>query len=89
MPGKPFRRTRHRGASQDEGEGKDEADGPHLMVSGFGLPALPAVFVGGLITNGCFRISAPKAENGFVARRIVSSRLFRRNIERKKPMISV
>jgi hypothetical protein len=26
-----------------------------------------------VITNGCFRISAPKAENGFIAARIVSS----------------
>src|SRR5882724_7633614 len=29
-----LRRTRHRGTSQDEGEGEDEADGAHLTVSG-------------------------------------------------------
>jgi hypothetical protein len=30
------------------------------------LPALPAVFVVRSITIRCFRMSAPKAENGFV-----------------------
>jgi hypothetical protein len=39
----------------------------------FWLPTLSAVFVGQVIAIGRFRGSAPKAENGFVARRIVSS----------------
>src|SRR5436190_888739 len=63
-------RTSHRGTSQDEGEGENEADGPHLTVSGFGARR-PRRFVGKVITNGCFRLSAPKAENGFIPARIV------------------
>jgi hypothetical protein len=31
------------------------------------MPALPAVFAAELITIRCFRTSAPKAGNGFVA----------------------
>ncbi|MDP1583642.1 MAG: hypothetical protein Q8M18_09465 [Bradyrhizobium sp.] len=36
-----FGRTGHRGASQHEGEGKDEAEGPHLTVSDLACPARP------------------------------------------------
>jgi hypothetical protein len=64
--------TRYRGTYQNEGEGEDEADGPHVTVSGFGARR-PRRFVGKVITNGCFRLSAPKAENGFIPARIVSS----------------
>jgi hypothetical protein len=64
-----IRRTRQRGASEHESESEEEAEGSHLTVSGFLLPALPAVFVVKLVTNRCFRTSAPKAENGFVARK--------------------
>ena len=39
-------RTSHRGTSQDEGEGEDEAGGPHLTVSGCPWPAVPAVSLG-------------------------------------------
>lgn len=60
-----------------------------MTVSGSGLPALPAVFVATLITIRCFRMSAPKAGNGFVAQRIVSSPAARRNNGPKDSMISV
>jgi hypothetical protein len=36
------------------------------------MPALSAVVVVSLITIRCFRMPAPKAENGFVAGSIVS-----------------
>ena len=60
-----FRRAGQRGTTEHEGEGKDEAEGPHLAVSRLGLPAR-AVLVGKLIPIRCFRMSAPKAGNGFV-----------------------
>jgi hypothetical protein len=61
-----IRRACHRRTSQNEGEGKDEAEGSHLIVSGLGLPALSRRFVARLIAKRCFRMSARKAGNGFV-----------------------
>jgi hypothetical protein len=82
-----IRRTSHRGTCQDEGGGEDEADGPHLTVSGSGAGG-PRRFVGEVITNGCFRISAPKAENGFDAPENCFVERAGRNIGRKNSMIS-
>jgi hypothetical protein len=59
------------------------------MVSGFDLPTVPTVFAGELITAGCFRMSAPKAGNGFVIGRIVSSPAAGRNIGGKSSMDSI
>jgi hypothetical protein len=67
-----IRGASHRGPSQDKGEGEDEAEGPHLTVSGC-RAGIARRLVVPLITSGCFRTSAPKVENGFVARRFVSS----------------
>src|SRR5665647_227249 len=66
-------RTGHRGASQHEGGCKDEAEGPHLTVSGCPPPALSAVLVGPLITMRRFRSSAPKRKMVSSPGRIVSS----------------
>jgi hypothetical protein len=63
-----IRRSSHRGPGQDKGEGEDEAGGPHLTVSGYRWPASLAVSLPTVITIGCFRTSAPKTENGFIAR---------------------
>ena len=73
-----FGGTGHRGTREHEGEGKDEAEGPHQIVSVLAAGAARR-FVGRLITCRCFRISAPKAGNGFVAGRFVSSAAARRN----------
>jgi len=70
-------RTSHRGADEQEGKGKDDAEGSHVTLSGY-RHRLSAV-VGALITMRRFRSSAPKAKNGFVARRIVSLPPSRRN----------
>jgi hypothetical protein len=83
-----IRTTRHRGTSQDEGEGEDKTDGPHLTVSGFGAGG-PRRFVGNLITTGCFRISAPKRKMVSSPPAIVSSSRARRNNGRENPMISI
>jgi hypothetical protein len=61
-------RTSHRGTSQDEGEGEDEAGGPHLTCLRLSVAGSACRLVGNLITVGCFRTSAPKTENGFVGR---------------------
>jgi hypothetical protein len=58
-----------------------------LTVSGFGAGG-PRRFVGEVITNGCFRISAPKAENGFVAPANCFVDRVGRNIGVKNSMIS-
>src|SRR5437016_1173278 len=61
------RQTVHRSgdgrAGQHKGESEDEAEGPHRNCLR-GRQA--AVWSVSLITKGCFRISAPKAENGFM-----------------------
>jgi hypothetical protein len=61
-------RTSHRGTSQDEGEGEDEAGGPHLTCLRLSVAGSACRLVGNLITVGCFRTSAPK-------RKMVSSRV--------------
>jgi len=67
------RQTGQRGA-QHEGEGQDEAEGPHLTVSGFSCRRCPPFGVG-LITSavsGSLRRSRKwfhRAENCFVAGR--------------------
>jgi hypothetical protein len=62
-------RTCHRRTGQHEGKGEDQADGPHLTVSGSVPVALEApVFVGRLITMTGFRSSARQTQNGFVGR---------------------
>jgi hypothetical protein len=58
-----------------------------LTVSGIGAGG-PRRFVGEVITNGCFRISAPKAENGFVAPADCFVERVGRNIGVKNSMIS-
>ena len=63
----PIRRTSHRGTSQDKGKGEDEAGGPHLTVSGCPWPGCARRLVDPVIASGCFRTSAPKLQNGFVA----------------------
>ena len=55
-----------------EGEGQDEAEGPHLTVSGLGAGVVRRLVVG-LITIRCFRMSALKREMVSSGRRIVSS----------------
>ena len=79
-------RTRHRGTSQDEGAGEDEAGGPH------GQSPVPCRrlrrFVGNLIAVGCFRISTPQAQNGFMAQGNCFVGLLGRNIGAKNPMNS-
>ncbi|HEX2367146.1 MAG TPA: hypothetical protein VHJ00_19265, partial [Bradyrhizobium sp.] len=65
---------------QHKSKGQEEADGPHLTVSGLSLWRLGTVFVAALITIKRFQSSAPKAQNGFVAGRIVSSPVVRRHI---------
>jgi hypothetical protein len=67
------RRSRKRGAGEHETESKDEAERAHDLVSQFGGRRC-AVVVVTLITMGGFARDARKAENGFVAVRIVSSR---------------
>jgi len=59
--------TQQIATAQYKCEDKDEADCSHLTVSGFGPPALFRRFVAALITSRCFRMSARKAGNGFVA----------------------
>jgi hypothetical protein len=61
-------RTSYRGTSQDEGEGEDEAGGPHLTCLRLSVAGSARRLVGHLIAVGCFRTSAPKTKNGFVAR---------------------
>lgn len=78
--------TSHRGADEQEGKGKDDAEGSHVTLSGY-RHRLSAV-VGALITMRRFRSSAPKAKNGFVARRIVSLPTSRRNNVRESQTIS-
>ena len=81
-----IRRTRHRGTSQDEGEGEDEADGPHWQSP---VPCRRLRrFVGNLIAVGCFRTSTPKAQNGFMAQGNCFVGLLGRNIGAKNPMNS-
>jgi hypothetical protein len=79
--------TSHRGTSQDEGEGEDEADGAHLTVSGC-VAGSARRLVGHLITVGCFRTSAPKTENGFIAQEKCFVGFVGRNIGRKNSMNS-
>ena len=83
-----FGRASHRGSREHKGEGKDKTEGPHVAVSGLGPPMLPAVLVGILITIRCFRMSAPKAGNGFINGRFVSSPATGRNIRRKSSINS-
>ena len=59
-------RTSHRGTSQDEGQGKDEAGSPHLTVSGRPWPAAPAVSLP-RDNRRLFPDICAKTENGFVA----------------------
>jgi len=54
-----------------------------LTVSGLSVWRLGTVFVAALITIKRFQSSAPKAQNGFVAGRIVSSPVVRRHISRR------
>jgi hypothetical protein len=81
-------RTSHRGTSQDEGEGEDEAGGPHLTCLRLSVAGSACRLVGNLITVGCFRTSAPKTENGFVARGNCFVGPFGRNKSRKNSMNS-
>jgi hypothetical protein len=61
-----IRGASHRGPSQDKGEGKDEAEGPHLTVSPVVGPALPAVSLSP-VNAMLFPYICAKTENGFVA----------------------
>src|SRR5215510_12510850 len=56
-----------------------------LMAMTFDIDRLPVravcgVSLGGLLVKARFGMSAPKAENGFAGKRIVSSQALRRNI---------
>ena len=82
------RRTSHRGTSQDEGEGEDEAGGPHLTCLRLSVAGSARPLVGHLIAVRCFRTSAPKTENGFVARENCFVASIGRNIGRKNSMNS-
>jgi hypothetical protein len=53
------------------------------------VPTLAAVFVAELITIRCFRMSAPKAGNGFVAPEICFVVEARRHNRAKNSMISI
>jgi hypothetical protein len=81
-------RTSHRGTSQDEGEGEDEAGGPHLTCLRLSVAGSARPLVGHLIAVGCFRTSAPKTENGFVTRENCFVGSIGRNIGRKNSMNS-
>ncbi len=78
MPGKPFSE-------------EPAIEGPARMKAKARMKLIvrPRRFVGNLITVSCFRISAPKAENGFVAAEICFVGQKRRNIGDKTSMISV
>jgi hypothetical protein len=68
-----FSGTRRRRTGHHKNEGKDQADGPHLTVSGLSLSAFDAVFVGRVNNHEAFPefcAKSPKwfrhAENCFV-----------------------
>jgi hypothetical protein len=69
-----LRRAGHRRTSQNEAEGKDEAEGSHLTVSGFGLPSLSRRFVAGIDSQPVFPDVCAKSRKWFHRRR----ELFRR-----------
>src|SRR6185312_8153416 len=60
-----FSRTGHRGASHDEGEGEDQAHGPHLTVSGFSVSAFGAVICWSLDNHERFPEFCAKSQKWF------------------------
>jgi hypothetical protein len=82
-----IRQTGHRGASEQEREGKEEAQISHLTVSGCGFRRCPP-FVAAVITIRCFRMSARKREMVSSDRRIVSWAATGRNTIAKTSIIS-